>query len=121
MVLGGGTRRGGVALVGCGAHGAGALSVLLLLRLLFALLLSLLLGLGGGGCLTLSERVAQNLREVVVEVARAVQNGRGSVGVAGVAVGVVAALNGASCAPGLRVGLAGAIVRVCVPEHGLGL
>ena len=118
VVLGGGARRGGVALVGCGAHGAGTLSVLLLL---FGLLLSLLLGLGSGGCLTLGERVAQNLREVVVEVARAVQNGCGSVGVAGVAVGVVAALNGASCAPGLRVGLAGAIVRVCVPEHGLGL
>ena len=118
VVLGGGTRRGGVALVGCGAHGAGTLSVLLLLlRFLFGLLLSL----GSGGCLALSERVAQNLREVVVEVARAVQNGRGSVGVAGVAVGVVAALNGASCAPGLRVGLAGAVVRVCVPEHGLGL
>ena len=121
MVLGGGARRGGVALVGCGAHGAGTLSVLLLLRLLFGLLLSLLLDLGSGGCLALGQRVAQNLREVVVEVARAVQNGRGSVGVAGVAVGVVAALNGASCAPGLRVGLAGAVVRVCVPEHGLGL
>ena len=118
MVLGGGTRRGGVALVGCGAHGAGTLSVLLLL---LSLLFGLLLDLGSGGCLALGERVAQNLREVVVEVARAVQNGRGSVGVAGVAVGVVAALNGASCAPGLRVGLAGAIVRVCVPEHGLGL
>ena len=118
MVLGGGARRGGVALVGCGAHGAGTLSVLLLL---LSLLFGLLLDLGSGGCLALGERVAQNLREVVVEVARAVQNGRGSVGVAGVAVGVVAALNGASCAPGLRVGLAGAIVRVCVPEHGLGL
>ena len=119
VVLGGGTRRGGVALIGCGAHGAGARCVvlLLLLRLLFGLLLSL----GSGGCLTLGERVAQNLGEVVVEVARAVQNGRGSVGVAGVTVGVVAALNGASCAPGLRVGLAGAVVRVCVPEHGLGL
>ena len=122
MVLGGGARRGGVALVGCGAHGAGARSVvLLLLRLLFGLLLCLLLGLGSGGCLTLGERAAQNLGEVVVEVARAVQNGRGSVGVASVAVGVVAALNGASCAPGLRVGLTGAVVRVCVPEHGLGL
>ena len=54
-------------------------------------------------------------------MARAVQNGRGSVGVAGVAVGLVATLNGASCAPGLRVGLAGAVVRVCVPEHRLGL
>ena len=118
VVLGGGARRGGVALVGCGAHGAGTLSVLLLL---LSLLFGLLLDLGSGGCLALGERVAQNLREVVVEVARAVQNGRGSVGVAGVAVGVVAALNGASCAPGLRVGLAGAIVRVCVPEHGLGL
>ena len=92
----------------------GTLGVLLLL---FGLLLSL----GSGRCLALSERVAQNLREVVVEVARAVQNGRGSIGVAGVAVGVVAALNGASCAPGLRVGLTGTIVRVCVPEHGLGL
>ena len=118
VVLGGGARRGGVALVGCGAHGAGTLSVLLLL---LSLLFGLLLDPGSGGCLALGERVAQNLREVVVEVARTVQNGRGSVGVAGVAVGVVAALNGASCAPGLRVGLAGAIVRVCVPEHGLGL
>ena len=54
-------------------------------------------------------------------MARAVQNGCGGVGVAGVAVGVVAALNGAAGAPGLRVGLAGAVVRVCVPEHGLGL
>ena len=54
-------------------------------------------------------------------MARAVQNSRGSVSVAGVAVGVVAALNSTSCAPGLRVGLTGAIVRVCVPEHGLGL
>ena len=121
MVLGGGARRGGVALVGCGAHGAGTLSVLLLLRLLFGLLLSLLLDLGSGGCLALGQRVAQNLREVVVEVARAVQNGRGSIGVAGSQVGVVAALNGASCAPGLRVGLTGTVVRVCVPEHGLGL
>ena len=121
VVLGGGTRRGGVALVGCGAHGAGTLSVLLLLRLLFGLLLSLLLDLGSGGCLALGERVAQNLREVVVEVARAVQNGRGSIGVASSQVGVVAALNGASCTPGLRVGLTGTVVRVCVPEHGLGL
>ena len=122
VVLGGGTHRGGVVLVGCGAHGAGARCVvLLLLRLLFGLLLSLLLDLGSGGCLTLGERVAQNLGEVVVEVARTVQNGRGSVGVASVAVGVVAALNGTSCAPGLRVGLAGAVIRVCVPEHGLGL
>ena len=122
MVLGGGARRGGVALVGCGAHGAGTRSVvLLLLRLLFGLLLCLLLDLGSGGCLTLGERVAQNLREVVVEVARAIQHGRGSIGVASSQVGVVAALNGASCAPGLRVGLAGAVVRVCVPEHGLGL
>ena len=118
MVLGGGARRGGVALVGCGAHGAGARSVvLLLLSLLFGLLLSL----GSGGCLALGERVAQNLGEVVVEMARAVQNGRGSVGVAGIAVGAVAALNGAAGAPGLRVGLAGAVVRVCVPVHGLGL
>ena len=118
VVLGGGTRRGGVALVSCGAHGAGTLSVLLLLlRFLFGLLLSL----GSGGCLALSERVAQNLREVVVEVARAIQHGRGSIGVASSQVGVVAALNGASCAPGLRVGLTGTVVRVCVPEHGLGL
>ena len=114
MVLGGGTRRGGVALVGCGAHGAGTLGALLLL-------LGLLLDLGGGGCFTLGERVAQDLGEVVVEVARAVQNGCGGVGVASVAVGVVATLNGAAGAPGLRVGLAGAVVRVCVPEHGLGL
>ena len=118
MVLGGGARRGGVALVGCGAHGAGTLSVLLLL---LSLLFGLLLDPGSGGCLGLGERVAQNLREVVVEVARTVQNGRGSVGVAGVAVGVVASLNGASCTPGLRVGLTGTVVRVCVPEHGLGL
>ena len=118
VVLRGGAGRGGVALVGCGAHGAGTLGALLLL---FGLLLSLLLDIGGGGCLTLGERVAQDLGEVVVEVARAVQNGCGGVGVAGVAVGVVAALNGAAGAPGLRVGLAGAVVRVCVPEHGLGL
>ena len=114
MVLGGSTCRGGVALVGCGAHGAGTLSALLLL-------FGLLLDLGGGGFRTLGERIAQNLREVVVEVTRAVQNGRGNVGVAGVAVGVVAALNRASCAPSLRVGLAGTVIRIGVPVHGLGL
>ena len=117
MVLGGGASSGGVATVGTRGDGAGAST----LGSLF-LLLVLLLGLDGyGGCrtVTLRERFAQNLGEVVIRVAQTVQNIGRNIGVAGVQVRIVATLNGPACAPGLRVSLTGPVIRVSVPVHGL--